>query len=186
MTTNSAVNRNLLLSMTLKVKSKYKWFFQNYEWKFLILMQLQDFNFIKHRGKENCFCFCLSKKITDICESNHWELFGKKDVLRCFWLGIWGVLDSKKTGRTNKMRCSVKKLPFWVGYWRVLDYIRRTNSKHPGKLGILVKIYIFSTDNTMVFLCDICLFPEKNDAFLFLSLTNSYLNLSGTFSCSVR
>ena len=33
--------------------------------RILILMQLQDFNRIKHRGgMENCFCLCLSKKIT--------------------------------------------------------------------------------------------------------------------------
>ena len=51
--------------------------------RILILMQLQDFNRIKHRGGvENCFCFCLSKKITDIWESSHWKLFCKKDVLR--------------------------------------------------------------------------------------------------------
>ena len=52
--------------------------------RILILMQLQGFNRIKHRGDmENCFCFCLSKKITDIWESSHWELLCKKDVLRC-------------------------------------------------------------------------------------------------------
>ena len=47
-------------------------------------MQLQDLNRIKHRGGiEHCFCFCLSIKITDIWESSHWELFCKKDVLKC-------------------------------------------------------------------------------------------------------
>ena len=46
-------------------------------------MQLQDFHCIKHRGgMENCFCFCLSKKITDIWESSYWELFCKKNVLK--------------------------------------------------------------------------------------------------------
>ena len=40
-------------------------------------------NRIKHReGIENCFCFCLSIKITDIWESSHRELLCKKDVLR--------------------------------------------------------------------------------------------------------
>ena len=34
-----------------------------------------SFNLIKHRGgMENCFRFCLSKKITDIWESSHREL----------------------------------------------------------------------------------------------------------------
>ena len=84
----------------------------------------------------------------------------------CFWQAIWGVLDSKKTGHTVKIRCSVKNLPFCVGYWHVLDYNWRTNS-NPGKLGILVKIYIFSRDNTMVFFCGICLFPEKMTLFFF-------------------
>ena len=38
-------------------------------------MHLQDINCIKHRGGiENC--------LTDIWESNDWELFCKKDVLR--------------------------------------------------------------------------------------------------------
>ena len=84
----------------------------------------------------------------------------------CFWLGTWGVLGGKKTGRTDKIRCSVKNLPFCVGCWRVLDYNWRANSKHSGKVGILVKIYIFSR-NTMVFLCGICLFTEKMTLFFF-------------------
>ena len=51
--------------------------------RILILMHLQDINCIKHRGGiENCFCLYLPKKITDIWESNDWELFCKKDVLR--------------------------------------------------------------------------------------------------------
>ena len=72
----------------------------------LISMQLQDFNRIKHRGGiENCFCFCLSKKITDIWESSHWELFCKKDVLRCVldwefdWEMFWIV---KRRGALTK------------------------------------------------------------------------------------
>ena len=73
-------------------------------------MNEKDFNFdavtrlqsYKHRGGiENCFCFCLFKKITDIWESNYWELFYKEDVLRCvfnwefevFWIvKRWGAL----------------------------------------------------------------------------------------------
>ena len=80
-------------------------------------MQLQDFNRIKHRGgMENCFCLCLSKKITDIWESSHWELLCKKDVLRC-------VFDWK----------------FEV-FWIVKRRIALT------KLGALLKIYLFAWD----------------------------------------
>ena len=85
--------------------------------RILILMQLQDFNRIKHRGgMENCFCFCLSKKITDIWESSHWELLCKKDVLRC-------VFDWK----------------FEV-FWIVKRRIALT------KLGALLKICLFAWD----------------------------------------
>ena len=70
----------------------------------------------------------------------------------------------------------VKILPFCVTYWRNLDYNWRANSKHPGKLVILEKIYIFSWDNTMVFLCGICLLPEKMT--LFFSILNKHLSIA--------
>ena len=134
-------------------------------------MQLQDFNCIKHRrGMKNCFSFCLSKKITGI-KSSHWKLFCKKGVLRCVFAGEFEVFWIVQSWcALNKIRCSVKIYPFCVGYWRDLDYNCRANSKHPGKLGILVKIYMFSWDNTMVLLCGICLLcgiSWENDAFLF-------------------
>ena len=73
-------------------------------------MQLQDFNRIKHRGgMKNCFCFSLCKRITDIRESSHWELFCKNDVLRCVLdLGFevsWGV---KRRGALTKLGALLK------------------------------------------------------------------------------
>ena len=56
---------------------------------------------------------------------------------------------------------------FWIIIWW-------TNSKHRGNLGILVKISIFSWDN-MVFLCGICLLPEKMT--LFFSIINKQLSI---------
>ena len=137
--------------------------------RILILMQLQDFSHIKHRGgMKNCFCFCLCKRITDIWESSHWELFCKKDVLKCvldweyevFWI-------VKRRGALTKLGALLKMCLFAWDIDRVLDYNWRTNSKHAGKLGTLVKIYIFSRDNTKVFLCGICLIPEKMTLFFF-------------------
>ena len=92
----------------------------------------------------------------------------------CFCLRIRVVLDSQSRGALSKVRCSVKILPFCVGYWRDLNYNWRVNSKHPGKLGILVRIYIFSWDNKMVFLCGICLLPEKMT--LLFSILNKYVS----------
>ena len=74
----------------------------------------------------------------------------------------------------NKTRCSVKIFTFCVGYSRDLDCNWGTNSKNPGKLGILVKIYIYSWDSTMVFLCGMCLLPEKMTLF-FSILSKKYL-----------
>ena len=108
---------NSLLSMTFWGTKQMKVVFSDLWMKrILILMQLQDFNRIKHRGgMENCFCLCLSKKITDIWESSHWELFCKKD-LRC-------VFDWK----------------FEV-FWIVKRRIALT------KLGALLKICLFAWD----------------------------------------
>ena len=76
----------------------------------LISMQLQDFNRIKHRGGiENCFCFCLSKKITDIWESNYWELFYKEDVLRCVFIWEFEVFWTVKSwGELTKLGALLK------------------------------------------------------------------------------
>ena len=67
-----------------------------------------------------------------------------------------------------------KNLPFCVGYWHVLEYnlggqTQSTLAKWTAKLGVLVKIYIFSWDD-MVFLRGICLLPEKMT--LFFSILN--------------
>ena len=59
----------------------------------------------------------------------------------CFCLGNWGALDSTKSGHTDKIRCSVKSLPFSVGYWRVLEYNLEDKTQSTlAKLGILVDI----------------------------------------------
>ena len=58
-----------------------------------------------------------------------------------------------------------KNLLFCVGYWHVLEYnlggpTQSTLAKWTAKLGVWVKIYIFSWDN-IVFLWGICLLSEK-------------------------
>ena len=142
--------------------------------RILILIQLQDFERIKLRGgMKNCFCFFLWRK-------NNWHLKvapGSCSLKRVFWgtffcLEIWGVLDSTKSGHTDKIRCFLMDIDvFWSIIWR------RTNSstlaKWTTKLGILIKIYIFYWDS-MVFPRGFCLLPEKMSLFL-ISLTNSYL-----------
>ena len=69
---------------------------------------------------------------------------------------------------------SLKICLFEWDIWHVLEYnLRRqtqsTLEKWTAKLGVLVKIYIFSWDN-MVFLWGICLLPEKMT--LFFSILN--------------
>ena len=69
---------------------------------------------IKHRGgMESCFCFCLPKKITDIWESSHWELFCKNDVLRYVfdWESevFWKV---KRRGAMTKLGALLKTCLF--------------------------------------------------------------------------
>ena len=85
---------------------------------------------------------------------------------------------SKNTFFTEHLWATVsmlfKNLPFCVGYWHVLEYnlggqTQSTLAKWTAKLGVLVKIYIFSWDN-MVFLWGICLLPEKMT--LFFSILN--------------
>ena len=80
---------------------------------------------------------------------------------------FWGVF------LPGNLRCP--GYHFCVGYWRDLDYNWRANWKHPGNLGILVKIYIFFRDNTMKLLCGICLLPEKMR--LFFSVLNKWLSI---------
>ena len=88
---------------------------------------------------------------------------------------------SKKTFFTEHLWATAsmlfKNLPFCVGYWHVLEYdlggpTQITLAKWTAKLGVLVKIRIFSWDN-MVFLRGICLLPEKMT--LFFSILNKYL-----------
>ena len=85
---------------------------------------------------------------------------------------------SKNTFFTEHLWTTVfmlfKNLPFCVGYWHVLEYNlggqpQSTLAKWTAKLGVLVKIYVFSWDH-MAFLWVICLFPEKMT--LFLSILN--------------
>ena len=108
--------------------------------KILILMQLEDFNRIKRRGGWKIVSvFHFLEKITDIWKQPlvFWGTFLPGN-LRC--------LDSTKSGHTGKIRCSVIAWDIDV-FWIVFC---RANSKYHGKLGILVKAYIFSWDN-MVF-----------------------------------
>ena len=85
---------------------------------------------------------------------------------------------SKNTFFTEHLWAAVsvpfKNLRFRVGYWHVLE--SNLGGQTPGilakwtaKLGVLVKIYIFSWDN-IVFLWGICSFPEKMT--LFFSILN--------------
>ena len=72
---------------------------------------------------------------------------------------------------------SLKICLFEWDIWHVLEYnLRRqtqsTLEKWTAKLGVLVKIYIFSWDN-MVFLWGICLFPKKMT--FFFSILNKQL-----------
>ena len=47
----------------------------------------------------------------------------------CFCQGIWGALESTKSGYTEKIKCSL------MGYWRVLEYnLEEDKLKHPGKM----------------------------------------------------
>ena len=84
----------------------------------------------------------------------------------------------KNTSFTEHLWATVsmlfKNLPSCVGYWHVLKYnlggqTQSTLAKCTAKLGVLVKIYIFSWDNT-IFLWGICLLPEKMT--LFFSILN--------------
>ena len=70
-----------------------------------------------------------------------------------------------------------KNLLFCVGYWHVLEYnlggpTQSTLAKWTARLGVLVKIYIFSWD-IMVFLLRYLLASWEYDAFLFI--INKYL-----------
>ena len=90
---------------------------------------------------------------------------------------------SKNTFFTEHLWATVfmpfKNLPFCVGYWHVLEYNlggqpQSTPAKWTAKLGVLVKIYVFSWDH-MVFLWVIYLFPEK--------MTLVYAQQIATYSC---
>ena len=76
-----------------------------------------------------------------------------------------------------------KYLPFCVGYCLVLEYnlggqTLSTLAKWTVKLGVLVKIYIFSWDN-MEFLWVIFLLPEKMT--LLFSIFNKYLPIDARY-----
>ena len=67
-----------------------------------------------------------------------------------------------------------RNFPFCVGYWHALEHnlggqTQSTLVKWTVKLGVLVKIFIFSWDN-MLFVWGICLLPEKMT--LFFSILN--------------
>ena len=105
------------------------------------------------------------------------QLFIKIETLAQVFSGEFCEI-SKNTFFTEHLWAAVsmlfKNLPFRVGYWHVLEY--NLGGQTPGilakrtaKLGVLVKIYIFSWDN-MVFLWGICSFPEKMT--LFFSILN--------------
>ena len=99
---------------------------------FSILMQLQDFNYIKYRRGMKTVSFCLSKKIIDIWKQPLGAILWKRssEVRFCLRIGVFWIVQSR--GALNKIRCSFKILPFCVGCWRDLNYNWRANSKHPG------------------------------------------------------
>ena len=85
-----------------------------------------------------------------------------------FLSGILRYSGYCKVGELIKLRALLKICLFaWnIGmFWFI---IWMTNSKHHGRLGILVKIYIFSRDD-IAFLCGICLIPEKMTLFSILN-----------------
>ena len=69
--------------------------------RILILMQLQDFKRIKHRGDmKNCFCFFISKKITDILKAATGSSSVRKVVLRCIFareFEVFWIVQSQGT-----------------------------------------------------------------------------------------
>ena len=140
-----------LQNVNIKVKSKCKWFFVLYIEKIrrkigvvftelwmkriLVLMQLKDFQHIRLRGgMKNCFYFSLFKK-------DNWQLkavTGSCSVKKVFW-GVFlprnmGVLDSSKSGLTDKIRCSLKICLFAWDIVMFSSIIWRTNSKHLWKM----------------------------------------------------
>ena len=131
-----------------------------------ILIQLQDFKRIKHRGGiKNCFFPFFKKQLK--FDRSHWKLYCKKGVLKCIFAwefqAFW-IVQSR--GTLTKLGALLKICllawdidVFWIIIWGA-------NSKQPGKIRycILVKIYIFSWDN-MAFLCAISLLPEKKALF---------------------
>ena len=87
----------------------------------------------------------------------------------CEFEVLW-IVQSR--GTLNKIRCSVKILPFRVRQWRDVDYHRKGNSKHPGKLGIL-DLHIFPGlihwYSFVVFACFL-----RKWRFPFLSFSNAF------------
>ena len=133
-----------------------------------ILMRLQDFKRIKHRGGiKNCFFFFpIFKKELKFGRS-HWKLFCKKSVLRCIFVwefhAFW-IVQSRGTLIKLGALLKVCLLAWDIDvFWNI---IWTANSKQPGKVRycILVKIYIFYWDN-MALLCVISLLPETKALF---------------------
>ena len=57
--------------------------------------------------------FCFSKKITNIWESSHWELFCKKDVLQCVFDWEFDVFQIvKRRGAQTKLGALLKTCLF--------------------------------------------------------------------------
>ena len=88
-----------------------------------------------------------------------------------FLSGILRCSGYCKVGELTKLGALLKICLFAWNFGMFWFIIWMANSKHHGKLGILVKIYIFSRDN-IVFLCGICLIPEK---MTFFSILNTQL-----------
>ena len=121
-------------------------------------------NFANFRGKRTRVSFLIKLQASgpQVCN------FIKIETLTQMFSGeYWEI--SKNTFFTEHLWAIVsmlfKNLPFYLGYWHVLEYnlggqTQSTLAKWTAKLGVLVKIYIFSWDN-MVFLWGICLLPEK-------------------------
>ena len=129
------------------------------------MMQLEDFKRIKHRGGIKNF-FPFLKNSWNLTEGTG-SCSVKKGILRCMFVwefeAFW-IVQSRGTltklgALLNVCLLALDIDVFWIIIWRA-------NSKQPDKIRywILVKIYIFSWDNT-AFLYGISLLPENKALF---------------------
>ena len=137
-----------------------------------IMMQLEDFKRIKHRGGIKNF-FPFLKNSWNLTEGTG-SCSVKKGILRCMFVwefeAFW-IVQSRGTLTKLGALLNVCLLALDIDAFRII--IWRPNSKQPRKIRycILVKIYIFSRDN-MAFPCGISLLLRTR-RFSFLSCRSS-------------